>query len=98
MIKLDVGTCFLCKDVDFNSIDFLNRIDALHAHDEKIQIGTDFVAIPFGYPLAKTINICESILLVKINIHVFHQYKMLYNDEVCAGITEYTFKQIQENF
>ncbi len=98
MIKLDVGTCFLCKDIDFNSNNFNNRIEKLNQYDDKIQIGMDFISIPFGYPLAKTINTCESILLVKINIHVFHQYKMLYNDDVCAGITEYTFKQIQENF
>ncbi len=98
MIKLDVGTCFLCNDLDFSSTAFLNKIEKLHAHDDKIQIGTDFIAIPFGYPLAKTLNTCESILLVKINIHVFYQYKMLYNDDVCAGITEYTFNQIQQHF
>lgn len=98
MIKIDVGTCFLCKDVDFNSIEFIKRVDKLREIDGKIQVGLDYIAIPFGYPIAKTINLCESILLTKINIHVFHHYKMLYNDEVCVGITEYTFNQIQENF
>ncbi len=95
MIKIACGIAFKCK-ITRQQQDYLNTIvdDFYDLYFEKVNIGTDYVAVFFPENIPRYLNIVEQTFGIHIDRTDFKNFMFTYDDNRTVGVTEYDYDRL----
>lgn len=94
-MKIACGTAFKCRITRLQQ-DYMNTVidDFYDLYFDRVNIGSDFVAVFFPENNPHLLNIVEQTFGISIDRTCFKPFMFLYDDNRTVGVTEYNYDRL----